>query len=165
MIIQTSQGLSQYVLKCYDKPEEAKNAGCVISFDARYNSEKWAKLTARVFSKAGYRVYLFNTITPTPFVPFTVQRKKAAVGIMITASHNPKEDNVSTYSSAKSSTVSNHSTSLEMEANLPISVEVGRIVNKYTLSIFYKQQFISNKLEIGQIFRKNKQLTGHFLKK
>ena len=84
---------------------------------------------------------------------------------MITASHNPKEDNVSTYSSAKSSTVSNHSTSLEMEANLPISVEVGRIVNKYTLSIFYKQQFISNKLEIGQIFRKNKQLTGHFLKK
>merc|ERR1712223_875217 len=93
VIIQTSQGLSQYVLKCYDKPEEAKNAGCVISFDARYNSEKWAKLTARVFSKAGYRVYLFNTITPTPFVPFTVQRKKAAVGIMITASHNPKEDN------------------------------------------------------------------------
>ena len=94
VIIQTSQGLSQYVLKCYDKPEEAKNAGCVISFDARYNSEKWAKLTARVFSNAGYRVYLFNTITPTPFVPFTVQRKKAAVGIMITASHNPKEDNV-----------------------------------------------------------------------
>ena len=40
-------------------------------------------------------MYLFNTITPTPFVPFTVQRKKAAVGIMITASHNPKEDNVS----------------------------------------------------------------------
>ena len=34
-----------------------------------------------------------------------------------------------------------------------------------TLSLFYKQQFISNKLETGQIFRKNKQLTGHFLKK
>ena len=34
-----------------------------------------------------------------------------------------------------------------------------------TLSIFYKQQFISNKLETGKIFRKNKQLTGHFLKK
>ena len=34
-----------------------------------------------------------------------------------------------------------------------------------TLSIFYKQQFVSNKLETGKIFRKNKQLTGHFLKK
>ena len=34
----------------------------------------------------------------------------------------------------------------------------------YTLSFFYKQQFISNKLETGQLFRKNKQLTGHFLK-
>jgi phosphomannomutase len=38
-------------------------------------------------------VHLFSGIVPTPFVPFTVQQKKSAVGIVITASHNPKEDN------------------------------------------------------------------------
>ena len=93
VIIQTSQGLAQYVLKCFPSPNEARKAGAVISFDARYNSSRWAKLCARVFANAGYKVYLFNKITPTPFVPFTVQQKGAAIGIMITASHNPKEDN------------------------------------------------------------------------
>jgi phosphomannomutase len=90
VIIQTSQGLAQYVLSSYPSPEEAREAGAVISFDARHNSSRWAKLTARVFLKAGFKVYLFNSITPTPFVPFTVQQKNAAVGIMVTASHNPK---------------------------------------------------------------------------
>lgn len=93
IIIQTSQGLAQYVLSCFKTPEEAQKAGAVISFDARHNSCRWAKLTARAFMKAGFKVYLFNQITPTPFVPFTVQQLKAAVGVMITASHNPKEDN------------------------------------------------------------------------
>jgi phosphoglucomutase len=68
-------------------------AGAVIGYDARHNSNRWAKLTARVFLKAGFKVYLFDSITPTPFVPYTVQNAKAAIGIMITASHNPKEDN------------------------------------------------------------------------
>jgi phosphomannomutase len=68
-------------------------AGAVIGYDARHNSNRWAKLTARVFLQAGFKVYLFDSITPTPFVPYTVQNAKAAIGIMITASHNPKEDN------------------------------------------------------------------------
>ena len=62
-------------------------------FSTKFNFLLQAKLCARVFASAGYKVYLFNEITPTPFVPFTVQQKKAAIGIMITASHNPKEDN------------------------------------------------------------------------
>ena len=45
------------------------------------------------------------------------------------------------------------------------SEQITLFVTSTTLSLFYKQQFISNKLETGQIFRKNKQLTGHFLKK
>ena len=67
--------------------------GAVIGFDARYNSDRWAKLAAGVFLRKGIRVYLFSKITPTPFVPFTVKRKSAAIGIMVTASHNPKDDN------------------------------------------------------------------------
>lgn len=67
--------------------------GVVIGFDARRNSHRWARLTGGVFHRMGFTVYLFSSITPTPWVPFTVQKKKAAVGIMITASHNPKQDN------------------------------------------------------------------------
>ncbi len=93
VIIQTSQGLAKYVLSCYPTLDDARKAGAVVSFDARYNSSRWAKLTARVFLKNGFKVHLFNKITPTPFVPFTVQQMKAAIGIMITASHNPKDDN------------------------------------------------------------------------
>ena len=93
VIIQTSQGLAEYVRKAYTMGESALKAGAVIGYDARHNSARWATLTARVFLKAGFKVYLFDTITPTPFVPFTVQKAKAAIGIMITASHNPKEDN------------------------------------------------------------------------
>jgi len=40
-----------------------------------------------------FSVYLFSGITPTPFIPFSVQHKKASVGVVITASHNPKDDN------------------------------------------------------------------------
>ena len=67
--------------------------GAVIGFDARFNSSRWAKLAAGVFLTFGFKVRLFSTITPTPIVPFTVVQKKACIGIMVTASHNPKEDN------------------------------------------------------------------------
>ena len=93
IIIQTTQGLAKYVLNTFPTPEHARSAGAVVGFDARHNSLRWAKLTARVFLENGFKVFLFSSITPTPFIPFTVQQKTAAVGVMITASHNPKEDN------------------------------------------------------------------------
>jgi len=43
--------------------------------------------------RAGYKVFLYNRVTPTPWVPFGVQTEGASVGVMVTASHNPKEDN------------------------------------------------------------------------
>lgn len=54
---------------------------------------RFAELTAAIFVQANYPVYLFSTVVPTPFVPFTVTKLKCIVGIMVTASHNPKEDN------------------------------------------------------------------------
>ena len=66
----------------------------MIGFDARFNSSRWATLAAGIFLRMGYKnVRLFSQITPTPFVPFTVVQKQASIGIMVTASHNPKEDN------------------------------------------------------------------------
>ena len=65
----------------------------MIGFDARYNSKKWATLTAHIFSSANCRVRLFSEICPTPYVAFQTRFNNLCLGVMCTASHNPKEDN------------------------------------------------------------------------
>ncbi|KAJ3795961.1 hypothetical protein GGU11DRAFT_817363 [Lentinula aff. detonsa] len=90
IIIQASQGLCQYVLKVV---KNAKSRGIVIGHDHRYNSEKWAQLTAAAFLENEMKVYLFRGLVHTPLVPFGVKKLNAACGVMITASHNPKDDN------------------------------------------------------------------------
>ncbi|PIL23725.1 hypothetical protein GSI_13475 [Ganoderma sinense ZZ0214-1] len=90
IIIQASQGLCAYVLK---HVKDAHSRGVVVGHDHRYNSEKWAKLTAAVFIEQQVPVYFHHGLAHTPLVPFTVKQKQAAAGVMITASHNPKQDN------------------------------------------------------------------------
>ncbi|KAJ7582492.1 hypothetical protein C8J56DRAFT_791746 [Mycena floridula] len=103
IIVQASQGLCQYVLK---NVENAHSRGVVIGYDHRYNSERWSQLTAAAFLANKMKVYLHRGLVHTPMqvlvhysfcsisrVPFTVRRLDAACGVMITASHNPKDDN------------------------------------------------------------------------
>lgn len=90
-IIQASQGLCAYVLQ--QNPDTAQDEGIVIGHDHRHNSERWALLTARAFISKGVKVYLHRELVHTPLVPFSVGRLRAACGVMITASHNPKDDN------------------------------------------------------------------------
>ncbi|KAF5386592.1 hypothetical protein D9615_001724 [Tricholomella constricta] len=90
IVIQASQGLCAYVMACID---DAATRGIVIGHDHRYNSERWARLTAAAFIARGVKVYLFQGIVHTPMVPYSVKKLKAACGVMITASHNPKHDN------------------------------------------------------------------------
>ncbi|KIK63778.1 hypothetical protein GYMLUDRAFT_259462 [Collybiopsis luxurians FD-317 M1] len=90
IIIQASQGLCKYVLS---QVKDAPSRGIVIGHDHRYNSEKWAQLTAAVFIEQGVKVYLYRGLVHTPLVPFGVKNLNAACGVMITASHNPKNDN------------------------------------------------------------------------
>ncbi|KAB1282800.1 Phosphoglucomutase-2 [Camelus dromedarius] len=95
-IIQTTQGFCRYLEKQFS---DLKQRGVVISFDARAHpasggsSKRFARLAATTFISQGIPVYLFSDITPTPFVPYTVSHLKLCAGIMITASHNPKQDN------------------------------------------------------------------------
>ncbi|ELU07916.1 hypothetical protein CAPTEDRAFT_179932 [Capitella teleta] len=89
-IIQTTQGFGHYMLKV---TPNVKDRGVVIGYDARHNSRRFAELASTVLLNLGIRVYLFSKITPTPFVPFGVVRLKTDWGIMVTASHNPKQDN------------------------------------------------------------------------
>lgn len=71
----------------------AQQAGVAISYDSRHYSPVFAKEAGRVLSQHGIKVYLFSSLRPTPELSFTVRNLKTAAGIMITASHNPKEYN------------------------------------------------------------------------
>ncbi|KAK9890738.1 hypothetical protein WA026_012086 [Henosepilachna vigintioctopunctata] len=91
VIIQTGQGLLRYLEK-HEKTLLDRN-GVVIGYDGRHNSKRWAEITATIFVNAGYKTKLFGNVVPTPYVAFSSKKYKCAVGVMITASHNPKEDN------------------------------------------------------------------------
>ncbi|KAK7863518.1 hypothetical protein R5R35_004971 [Gryllus longicercus] len=91
VIIQTAQGLCKYVEESFHDSE--KKAGIVIGYDGRHNSKRFAELSAAIFLNRGISVYLFSKVCPTPFVPFAVDHFQCFCGVMVTASHNPKDDN------------------------------------------------------------------------
>lgn len=84
-----TQGLANYILShC-----EGDDLKVCISYDSRNNSKEFAKIAADVLSANGINVYIFDNIRPTPEMSYAVRLKGAVAGIMITASHNPKEYN------------------------------------------------------------------------
>lgn len=85
-----TQGLSNYLRKEFDNLEEIK---VVIGHDCRNNSRRFAEIAAGIFSANGIRVYLFEDLRPTPEVSYAIRKLGCQSGIMITASHNPKEYN------------------------------------------------------------------------
>eukprot|EP01027_Heterolobosea_sp_BB2_P023895 GEZU01035940.1.p1 GENE.GEZU01035940.1~~GEZU01035940.1.p1 ORF type:complete len:237 (-),score=74.13 GEZU01035940.1:14-724(-) len=89
-VLQASQGLCAYVEQSV---ADCKNRGIVIGYDGRYNSKTFAHIAAAVFLTRGFKVFLYSRLVPTPFVPYAITLKKCAAGIMVTASHNPKDDN------------------------------------------------------------------------
>ena len=84
-----TQGLANYILK--NVPGE--NHSVCISFDSRNNSAEFARITAHVLANNGISVWLYDRLRPIPLLSFAVRTKKATAGVMITASHNPKEYN------------------------------------------------------------------------
>nr|XP_056714344.1 glucose 1,6-bisphosphate synthase [Euleptes europaea] len=95
-VIQSTQGMYKYLEKCFS---DFNQRGFVVGYDtrgqetSRCSSLRLAKLTAAVLLAKGVPVYLFSRYVPTPFVPYAVQQLGAVAGVMITASHNRKEDN------------------------------------------------------------------------
>ncbi|WP_352421569.1 phospho-sugar mutase [Proteiniphilum sp.] len=85
-----TQGLSNYLKKEFTDLDEIK---VVIGHDCRNNSRKFAEISADIFSANGIKVYLFESLRPTPEVSYAIRRLGCQSGIMITASHNPKEYN------------------------------------------------------------------------
>jgi phosphoglucomutase len=85
-----TQGLANYVKQVHPKEKELK---VVISYDCRNNSKYFAQVTADVFSANGFKVYLVDALRPVPVLSFAIRHYKCHTGVMITASHNPKEYN------------------------------------------------------------------------
>jgi len=78
---------------CLDIFPNAKEEGIVISHDNRHMSRDFTLLSAEVFNDFGIKAYIFDSLRPTPELSFAVRYLKACGGVMITASHNPKEHN------------------------------------------------------------------------
>lgn len=87
-VLQAVGGLAEYLTA-------NKFAGqkVVIGFDARYNSEIFAQDSAQVLAGYGFKPIIFDHVVPTPVLAFAIRNLSACAGIMVTASHNPPQDN------------------------------------------------------------------------
>ncbi len=82
-----TQGLAQYLVTTFDAPSVA------IAYDSRNKSDVFASEAAKVLTANGIKVYLYESLRPTPMLSFAVRHLGAKAGIVLTASHNPKEYN------------------------------------------------------------------------
>lgn len=87
---QATEGLASF-MDTLD--QQVKDRGVAISFDSRHHSQEFAHEAARVLGQHGIKSFVFEGLRPTPELSFTVRHLKTYAGIMITASHNPKEYN------------------------------------------------------------------------
>ena len=83
-----TQGLANYIKAHVDGPKSV-----CISYDARNNSALFGRISADVLANNGIKVWLFDALRPTPELSYSIRMKGATAGIMVTASHNPKEYN------------------------------------------------------------------------
>ena len=95
-VVQAAQGIAAYLLAQFGR-EACASRGVVLGYDHRargsINSRRFAMLSAAAMLSAGIRVRMFQRFACTPLVPFSVTHFGALAGIMVTASHNPKNDN------------------------------------------------------------------------
>ena len=84
-----TQGLSNYLKECF-KGQEVKVA---VAHDSRNNSRFFAERVADIFASNGFKVYLFDELRPTPELSFAIRELGCQSGVVVTASHNPKEYN------------------------------------------------------------------------
>ena len=89
-VMRATQGLAEYIGTL---SKEEQKRGVVISYDTRRKSREFAQAAAGVLAKNGIKAYLFGDVHPVPMLSYAVRYLHTVAGIMITASHNPKEYN------------------------------------------------------------------------
>ena len=90
VVRRVSHGIAQMIVK---RGPEAMKAGIVIGYDSRNFSKEFAMEAASVFAGNGIKVYMHPEICPVPVLSYSIRKLKCAAGVMVTASHNPKEYN------------------------------------------------------------------------
>lgn len=90
MVAQATQGFADAIA---EGGEEAKKRGVAIAYDVRHKSLEFSKIAAEVFAANGIKVYIHKDIEPTPVCSFTIRELGCVAGVMVTASHNPREYN------------------------------------------------------------------------
>ncbi|MCR4995205.1 MAG: phospho-sugar mutase [Bacteroidales bacterium] len=85
-----TQGFANYINKAF---ADKKNIAVVVGHDCRNHGREFAETVANIFSANGIKVYLFESLRPTPEISFAIRQLKAQAGVNVTASHNPKEYN------------------------------------------------------------------------
>jgi phosphoglucomutase len=132
-----TQGLSNYLNKCFtDLPQ----ISVAIGYDCRNNSRKFAEISADIFSANGIKVYLFEDLRPTPEMSFAIRRLGCQSGIILTASHNPKEYNgYKAYWDDGAQIVAPHDTNIIDEVNLVKPSEIKFKGNKSLIEIIGKE--------------------------
>ena len=85
-----TQGFANYILKAFPG---RKDLSVVVGHDCRNHGREFAETVANIFSANGIKVYLFESLRPTPEVSFAIRHLHAQAGVNVTASHNPKEYN------------------------------------------------------------------------
>ena len=115
-----TQGLSNYLRKCFPG-EQVKVA---IAHDSRNNSPEFARIVANIFSANDIKVYFFEALRPTPELSFTIRHLGCHSGVVLTASHNPKEYNgYKAYWNDGGQVVAPHDKNIIAEVNAITSIE------------------------------------------
>ena len=86
-------GRATFGVAQFAKAKRPDNLSVAIAYDTRNNSKTFAKTAAGIFASCGFKVYLYDIYVPVPVLSFTTRFLGCSIGIMITASHNPKEYN------------------------------------------------------------------------
>ncbi len=89
-VAMATQGFANYIKMMFPNIQQPQIA---IAYDCRNNSKEFAQTAAEVMSANGLKVFIFNSLRPTPELSFAIRELKCQAGIVITASHNPKEYN------------------------------------------------------------------------
>lgn len=132
VIRKATLGFGNYLL---DKVDNCKEKGVVIAHDNRHNSEFFTQVAANTLSSLGIKVYVFDDLRPTPELSFAIRYLHASGGIVITASHNPKEYNgYKIYNS--------DGCQLILEQSSQVEEEINKINNELDLDLIPNQNLI-----------------------
>ncbi|MGX1161806.1 phosphomannomutase [Arthrobacter sp. SLBN-100] len=93
VVRRAAAGLADFLLRAVGEASPGTRARAVVGYDARYNSDIFAAETAAIFTAAGIETFLMPSALPTPLLAYAVRALECDGGVMVTASHNPPQDN------------------------------------------------------------------------